>query len=131
MVTNGILTGQPWTTQGVDPKECDGKWMVLAMSGNAESSWSYLEDNPSTGFFEAKLDLPSKKNVHIMLYCEGVNCSEDDKKIKDQYGKIKQETGNAVTDEQLDQCFAPKNMIPFGGIYILSLIHISEPTRPY
>ena len=125
MVTNGILTGQPWTTQGVDPKECDGKWMVLAMSGNAESSWSYLEDNPSTGFFEAKLDLPSKKNVHIMLYCEGVNCSEDDKKIKDQYGKIKQETGNAVTDEQLDQCFAPKNMIPFGGIYI-NTDHLSQ-----
>lgn len=129
MVTNGILTGQPWTTQGFDPKECDGKWMVLAMSDKGKTSWNYLKHNPKNGLFEAELDLPSKNDVHIMLYCEGVNCSEDDKKIKDQYGKIKQETGNAVTDEQLDQCFAPKNMIPFGGIYI-NTDHLSQSEEP-
>ena len=117
MVTTGILTGQPWTTQGFDPKECDGKWMVLAMSDKGKTSWNYLKHNPRNGLFEAELDLPSKNDVHIMLYCEGVNRSEDDKQMQSQYNKIKQETGNAVTDEQLDQCFAPKNMIPFGGIY--------------
>lgn len=117
MVTNGFLTGQPWTTQRFDPKECDGKWMVLAMSDKGKNSWNYLKHNPKNGLFEAELDLPSKNDVHIMLYCEGVNRSEDDKQMQSQYNKIKQETGNAVTDEQLDQCFAPKNMIPFGGIY--------------
>lgn len=114
MVTNGTLTGQQWTTEGFDPKKCDENWMVMDLAGN---SWSYLKHNPQNGLFEAELDLPSKNDVHIMLYCKGVNCSEDDKQMQSQYNKIKQETGNAVTDEQLDQCFAPKNMIPFGGIY--------------
>lgn len=137
MVTNGTLTGQPWTTQGFDPKECDGKWMVLAMSDNAETSWGYLKHNPNTGSFQVELDLPQNGNVHVMLYCEGVNYSEDDKQIQAQYPKIMQETGNAVTKEQLNQCFAPKNMIPFGGILVnagdlsrneqgVSVVHMRE-----
>ena len=137
MVTNGILTGQPWTTQGFDPKECDGKWMVLAMSSKAKSTWSYLKHNQETGLFQVELDLPQDSNVHVMLYCEGVNYSEDDKQIQAQYAKIMQETGNSVTVQQLNQCFAPKNMIPFGGILVnatdlsrnehgVSVVHMRE-----
>ena len=41
-----------------------------------------------------------------------------DKTIVIKYG------GNAMTDDNLKQCFAR-------DVVLLSLIHISEPTRPY